>query len=133
MAHFAKLDENNQVIEVIVVINEVIIDEKGNESEELGISFCKQLFGEDTNWIQASYNGNIRKRYPAIGDTYNETLDAFIIPKPYSSWILNTETCDWEAPVPQPEVSQDQFAEWNEDNIEWVIIQKPDVFSFDTL
>lgn len=132
MAHFAKLDENNQVIEVIVVNNEVIIDENGNENEQLGIDFCKQLFGEDTNWVQASYNGNIRKRYPAIGDTYNETLDAFITPKPYPSWILSSDTCDWEAPISKPEVSQDQIFIWNENNEEWVIVRKSDLFSVET-
>jgi hypothetical protein len=117
MAHFVKLDENNQVIEVIVVNNEVIIDENGNENEELGVSFCKQLFGQDTTWIQASYNGNFRKRYPAFGDTYNEILDAFITPKPYPSWILNSDTCDWEAPIPKP---WDTYQyEWDESISNW--------------
>jgi hypothetical protein len=124
MAHFAKLDENKQVIEVIVINNEVIIDENGNENEKLGISFCKRLFGEDTNWIQASYNGSIRKRYPGIGDTYNETLDAFITPQLYPSWILSSDTCDWEAPIPKPEVSQDEIALWDESTISWKIVDK---------
>jgi hypothetical protein len=124
MSHFAKLDENNKVVEVIVVNNEVITDENGNENEQLGIDFCVQLFGNDTKWVQTSYNGTFRKRYPAFGDTYNEELDAFIIPKPYSSWILNSDTCDWEAPIPKPEVSQDQISVWNESNIEWKIINK---------
>lgn len=121
MAHFAKLDENNIVIEVIVINNEVITDENGNENEQLGIYFCKQLFGEDTKWVQASYNGNIRKRYPAYGDTYNEELDAFITPKPYPSWILNSETCDWEAPIPKPDINSDEVALWNEETLEWII------------
>jgi hypothetical protein len=125
MAHFVKLDENNQVIEVVVVNNEIIIDENGHENEELGISFCKQLFGEDTSWIQASYNGSIRKRYPAIGDTYNEILDAFITPQPYPSWILSSDTRDWEAPIPKPEVPEGEIAFWSESTLSWKIVDKP--------
>lgn len=121
MAHFAKLDENNIVIEVIVVNNEVITDENGNENEQLGIDFCKQLFGEDTKWVQASYNGSFRKRYPAFEDTYNEELDAFITPKPYPSWILNSETRDWEAPIPKPDVNSDEVVLWKEETLEWII------------
>lgn len=121
MAHFAKLDENNIVIEVIVVNNEVITDENGNENEQLGIDFCKQIFGEDTKWVQASYNGTFRKRYPAFEDTYNEELDAFITPKPYPSWILNSETLDWEAPIPKPYVNSDEFVLWKEETLEWII------------
>lgn len=124
MAHFAKLDENNIVTEVIVVNNEVITDTNGNEVEQLGIDFCKQLFGENNEWIQASYNGTFRKRYPAFGDAYNEELDAFITPKPYPSWILNSETCDWEAPIPKPEVPEGKIAVWSESTLSWKIVDK---------
>ena len=124
MAHFVKLNENNTVVEVIVVNNEVITDENGTENEQLGIDFCKQLFGEDTKWIQASYNGNFRKRYPGLGDTYNQDLDAFIAPSPYPSWILNSETCDWESPIPKPDVSENQVALWSEETQEWVAVDK---------
>lgn len=77
MAHFAKLDKNNIVTEVIVVNNEVITDENGNENEQLGIDFCKQLFGTDTKWVQTSYNGSFRERYAGIGMYYDEVEDTF--------------------------------------------------------
>jgi hypothetical protein len=128
MTHFAKLDENNIVTEVIVVNNEVITDENGNENEQLGIDFCKQLFGEETKWVQASYNGNFRKKYPAIGDTYNQDLNAFIIPKLYPTWVLNLETCDWEPPIPKPDVSENQVALWNEENQQWVVVDKETLY-----
>lgn len=78
MAHFAKLDENNKVIEVIVVSNNNILDENGNENEEIGIQFCRKIQGEDTNWKQTSYNGRIRGRYAGIGMFYDETIDEFV-------------------------------------------------------
>lgn len=79
MAHFAQLDENNKVIQVIVVANENTADEKGVEKEEIGIAFCKSLFGENTKWVQTSYNGKTRGGYAAIGDTYDEKNDVFIL------------------------------------------------------
>lgn len=79
MAHFAKLDKNNKVIEVIVVSNADILDENGEESEEIGIKFCKTIQGEDTDWKQTSYNGSIRGRYAGIGMYYDETVDEFIV------------------------------------------------------
>ena len=118
MAHFAQLDENNNVIQVIVVGNPDCLDENGVESEQIGISFCKSLIPRrETRWIQTSYNGNIRNKYAAIGDIYDETLDAFIPPKPYSSWILNTETLDWESPVPRPDDENEYI--WNEETQSW--------------
>ena len=78
MAHFAKLDENNKVIEVIVVSNDNILDENGKENEEIGIQFCKKIQGENTKWKQTSYNGNIRGRYAGIGMFYDEMIDEFV-------------------------------------------------------
>jgi hypothetical protein len=78
MAHFAKLDENNKVIEVIVVSNDDILDENGEENEEIGIEFCKMIQGSNTNWKQTSYNGNFRGRYAGIGMYYDEINDEFI-------------------------------------------------------
>lgn len=78
MAHFAKLDENNVVIETIVVANEDILDENGNESEEIGIAFCRKLHGENTNWKQTSYNCSFRKIFAGPGCTYDSTLDEFL-------------------------------------------------------
>lgn len=81
MAHFARI-ENGIVSQVIVVNNEVLFDENGKESEVIGIEFCRSLFGKDTDWVQTSYNGNFRGKFAGIGDIYDETLDAFIPPKP---------------------------------------------------
>lgn len=78
MAHFAELDKNNRVLRVIVVNNSDILDENENESEAIGIAFCKDLVGKDTNWVQTSYNGTFRKRYAAIGLKYDVELDEFV-------------------------------------------------------
>lgn len=78
MAHFAKLDENNKVIEVIVIMNQDILDEQGNESEEVGIKFCKMLHGEDTVWKQTSYNNSFRGKFAGVGMYYDTTADKFI-------------------------------------------------------
>ena len=95
MAHFAELDENSVVLRVVVVSNEMLL-ENGQESEAKGIAFCKQLFGEDTNWIQTSYNGSLRKNYAGIGYTYDANRDAFIDQKPEGDgWMLDEDLCIW--------------------------------------
>jgi hypothetical protein len=124
MAHFAELDENNVVLRVIVVSNEDTHDVNGIENEELGIAFCRRLFGVDTNWKQTSYNNSIRFRYAGIGYTYDQALDAFIPPKPYPSWILDPAVADWKAPVPMPELTPAEIAAgyyytWDEANQNW--------------
>ena len=101
MAHFAKI-ENSVVANVIVVNNTVLQDDDGVEVESLGIAFCKKLFGDDTEWVQTSYNNNFRKRYAGIGYTYDSEKDMFIPPKPYPSWSLDSEG-DWQAPVAKPD------------------------------
>lgn len=116
MAHFAQLDDNNVVTQVIVVANEELIFE-GVENETQGVIFCRSLFGNDTKWVQTSYNGNIRKRYAGIGYTYDADKDAFIAPKPYPSWTLN-ENAEWQAPVAMPEDGK-AYA-WFEPNQEWI-------------
>ena len=121
MAHFAQLDDNNVVTQVIVVANdELLLD--GVESEDKGVIFCKSLFGQDTKWKQTSYNGNIRKNYAGIGYDYDASRDAFIAPQPYPSWILNEETCRWDAPVPYPTVDPEnpKFYSWDEATTSWV-------------
>jgi len=121
MAHFAQLDENNIVINVIVIHNNELLDENGNESEEKGIRFCKDHYGEETRWVQTSYNNTFRKWYAGIGWSYNQELDAFIEPQPFSSWTLNEELCIWEAPIPIPEDHMDgKIYHWDEDIKEWV-------------
>ena len=101
MAHFAEIDNNNIVTRVLV-FNDTYTD-----------SDCTALLGG--NWIQTSYNNNIRKNYAGIGYTYDSNLDAFIAPKPFNSWILDTETCKWEAPIEKPE--GDYI--WNEIDLSW--------------
>ena len=131
MAHFAKLDENNIVTQVIVVANEDTTDTNGVEVEEIGVAFCKKLLGAETNWKQTSYNGNFRVRYAGISYTYNEELNAFIAPKPFESWVLVEETADWESPVgPAPELTEAQvesrsFYKWDEENLAWVLETPP--------
>ena len=118
MAHFAQIDYENKVLHVSVVRNEDILDEQGNESEEVGIRFLKSIFGENTRWIQTSYNNNFRFRYAGIGMVYNVEHDVFLLPQPYPSWILNTENYEWEAPIPKPQDDNVNY-EWDEENGKW--------------
>lgn len=120
MAHMAQLDENNKVLQVIVVANEELM-ENDVESENKGIAFCKTLLGANTNWVQTSYNANFRKNYAGIGFTYDEVRDAFIPQKPFNSWILNEDTCLWEAPTPYP--SGDGIYQWVEDDLNWQLVE----------
>lgn len=117
MAHFAQLDENNVVTQVIVVANEELLLD-GVENETKGVIFCKSLFGEDTKWVQTSYNATIRKNYAGIGFTYDQDLDAFIAPKPFDSWVLDEETAQWEAPTPYPTDGKHYY--WSEDDLTWL-------------
>ena len=119
MAHFAQLDENNVVTQVIVIHNNELLD-NGVESEAKGIAFCQSLF-PGTNWKQTSYNANTRKNYAGIGFTYDAGRDAFIPPKPYPSWVLNEATCRWDAPVPMPD--DGKLYRWDEETLSWVEIQ----------
>ena len=116
MAHFAEIDENNKVLQVIVVNNNELIDENGNESETKGIIFCKNIFGENTNWVQTSYTSRQRKNYAGIGYIYDSNRDAFISPKPFNSWILDEDSCQWMPPIPRP---SEGIYDWNEDSQSW--------------
>ena len=102
MAHFAKLDKNNTVTNVIVSEQGFI------NSGRVGDSFL---------WIQTSYNGNFRKNYACVGYTYDETRDAFYAPQPYPSWTLNETTCHWECPEPYPD--DGEMYTWNEETLTW--------------
>ena len=121
MAHFAKIDENNIVTQVIVVANEDTTDTNGVEVEEIGVAFCKKLLGAETNWKQTSYNNNFRVRYAGIGYSFSEELNAFIPPSPFPSWILVEETADWVSPLgAAPTLTEEQitsrsFYRWNEE------------------
>jgi len=129
MAHFAKINSSNIVVEVIVVNNnELLVD--GTESEAQGINFLNNTYKVDNvNWKQTSYNTHfgvhseggtpLRKNYAGIGYTYDASKDAFIPPKPYASWTLNNDTCNWVSPVSYPDDGEKYI--WNEDDTNWVL------------
>ena len=116
MAHFAQIDENNTVIQVIVVEQDVI---------DTG------LFGTPSSWVQTSYNTHggqhllggtpLRKNYAGIGYTYDTTKDAFIAPQPFPSWVLDEDTCQWQAPVAMP--TDDKIYNWDEATTSWVEVE----------
>ena len=119
MAHFAKLGKGNIVERVEVVSNDIAT------TEQAGIDFLRNLYKDQNGqWFQTSYNNNIRKNYAGIGYKYDQTRDAFISPKPHNSWTLNETTCLWEAPIPKPELTQEQidnnnYYKWNEETQSW--------------
>lgn len=148
MAHFAQLDSNNYVIAVHVVSNNDITDENGQESEEKGIAFLKEIHGQDTNWKQTSYNTrhgvhyqfdgvtpsgdqskSFRKNYAFVGGKYDPELDAFIPIKPahFPSFVVDPTIADWVTPVPIPadhfkftgDVNKMYF--WNEATLSWIL------------
>jgi len=138
MAHFAKLDENNIVTQVIVVDNVDVRDpHTGLEDEVLGIAFCKKLLGG--NWKQTSYNGNMRRRYAGIGYSYIPSLDVFVEPKPFPSWTLDNDTVEWVSPLgaapalTDEEVASSSYYRWDEDAYQednttgWVLVETPEV------
>jgi hypothetical protein len=111
MAHFAEIDENGVVLQVLVV---------PDAQEHRGHEFLSDDLGLGGTWVQTSYNARIRKNYAGIGMIYDNTRDAFIAPQPYASWILNEETCRWEAPVAYPE--DGLMYAWNEETTDWEAI-----------
>jgi hypothetical protein len=130
MAHFAEIDSNNKVIQVVVV---------GDAADEV---FCQQLFNSNNRWLKTSYNTHagqhrdggvpFRKNFAGIGYTYDEELDAFIPPRAiesWTSWVLNEETCQWEAPIPKPPELPwgiiNKSVQWNESLLQWVVIDDP--------
>ena len=128
MASFAKIGLNNKVIEIQTVVNEVLHDANGVEQEVNGIDFLTKLTGWSI-WKQTSYNTRggehilggtpFRKNHASVGYTYDEDKDAFIPPKPYSSWTLNETSCLWEAPINKPD--DDNRYIWNESTQTWDI------------
>ena len=116
MAHFAEVDENDIVLRVLVV---------GNDQEHRGQEFLADDLGLGGTWVQTSYNGNMRKNYAGIGMTFDRVRDAFIPEQPYASWVLNEETCLWDAPTPMPVVEGKMF-EWVEADLNWQEIATPE-------
>jgi hypothetical protein len=123
MAHFAKLDVNNVVLEITVINNIEMLAADGSESETMGVAFLIRWSGGYSNWKQTSYNGKIRKNYAGIGYIYDAARDAFIAPQPFASWVLNEETCQWDAPVAMP--TDGQRYSWDEETLSWVAIPTP--------
>ncbi len=119
MAHFAKLDENNVVLEVHVVHNNELLDENGIEQEQKGIDFLINWSNGYLAWKQTSYNGSFRKNYAGIGYTYRADIDAFVPPKPFPSWLLNVDA-QWEPPVAMPQ--DGKIYSWDESTTSWVEI-----------
>ena len=121
MASFAKIGSGNIVEQVVAVSNEVAT------TEQAGVEFLQNLYNDTATWKQTSYNtyGGVhaldgtpfRKNFAGVGYTYDETKNAFIAPKPYASWVLDDDTCLWEAPVAYPD--DDKEYEWNEDTTSW--------------
>jgi hypothetical protein len=114
MAHFAKLGVGNIIERVEVVSNDIATD------EQTGVDFLNNLYGTRDTWKQTSYNGNIRKNFAGIGYKYDQTRDAFIPPKPFNSWVLDEDTCLWEAPVAYPD--DGQAYTWNETDQQWDLV-----------
>ena len=118
MAHFAQLDDNNVVTQVIVVGNSDTADVNGVESENIGVAFCQSLLGADTNWKQTSYNGNMRGNYAGIGMKYMTgvatlgvgSTDVFMPEQPYASWTIDTAVANWKAPLTEPTLTDEQRA-----------------------
>jgi len=125
MAHFAKINAQNTILDVVVINNSDINNLPFPQSEPVGIAFCRSLFGEDTNWLQTSYNGNFRRQYAALEGFYYPPLDVFVGPCPYPSWLFQTSDATWQAPVPIPYVPANYIAVWNEDYLEWDVILNP--------
>ena len=137
MASFAKLNSENIVTTVESVVNEVLKDSNGVEQETIGIQFLKTLYNEPNSvWVQTSYNTHggvhsnggtpLRKNHAGIGYTYDSQRDAFIPPKPYNSWILNENTCQWEAPIPYP-IDGPMYV-WNEETKNWDLLDNSELF-----
>lgn len=124
MAHFAEIGLDNRVLRVIVVHNNELLDENGVGQEAKGAEFCRNLFGG--TWVQTSYNATIRKNYAGEGFTYDTKRDAFIPPKPFPSWVLDENTCQWTSPVPYPTDTgtpeNPKRYTWNEESTSWVLV-----------
>lgn len=102
MSHFAEVIDG--IVQRVIVAEQDFID--------------SGAVGDPANWVQTSYNNNIRKNFAGIGYSYDQVRDAFIAPKPFNSWVLDEQTCRWEAPVPMP--SDGKFYIWNEDQLQWI-------------
>jgi hypothetical protein len=120
MAHFAKLDENNVVVDVIKVDNIDTGELDFPESETMGRVYLASIVKLPGKWYQTSYNNNFRKRFARIGHLYNKDIDAFIAPQPFPSWTLDAGLADWVPPVAHPTtVSSGMECYWDEASTTW--------------
>jgi len=122
MAHFAQIDENNIVQQILVV---------PDDQQHRGNDYLSIDLGLGGQWIQTSYNGNIRKMFAGLGYSYNSELDIFLPPKPFDSWVLNETLGQWDPPVERPEVEEGMVAIWNEESINWNIEELPRIEDYD--
>jgi hypothetical protein len=111
MAHFAQIDENNVVVQVLVV---------PDEQQHRGQEYMSDDLMLGGRWVQTSYNSNIRGMYAGVGYIFNEELDIFLPPQPYPSWVINTEFGYWESPIPRPTEIEGKVHIWDEDTLQWV-------------
>jgi len=128
MAHYAEIDALQRVIRVLVVDDADTKGKEGNEADSIGMKYLNDAFGG--TWLRTSYNTHegvhslggtpFRKNYAGIGYTYDQTRDAFIPPKPFPSWLLNGDTCLWDAPTPRPEDGKSRWMySWDEETLSW--------------
>lgn len=115
MAHYAELNDKNQVIRVVVIPNEV------EPTEQHGIEYCKKICGGQ-HWKKTSYNGSIRRHFAGYMFTYDWVRDAFIPPRPHASWQFDEQTCNWSAPKPYPNDGKMYY--WDELSLNWILLQK---------
>ena len=139
MAHFAKISEEKEVITVLVINNEDVQNEQGEEVESIGQNFCQKTYNWPANlWIQCSYNTKqgvhqlggtpFRGNYAGIGYSYDAENDVFLPPKPFDSWVKTDDNCNWKAPVDEPTTTLEEHQAgkryvWNEDTTSWDVIQ----------
>lgn len=120
MSHWAEIKE----IDGELIVQRVLV---GKNTGDEGEAYVNALGGR---WIKTSYNGNIRKNFAGPGFKYSEELDAFIPPKPFTSWVLNEETCLWDAPTERP--NDGKVYLWNEDTTSWEEFVAPEPTSDDS-
>lgn len=122
MAHFAKMDHNNVVLDVVVVNNATLDNLPFPESEPVGVQFLHELYQNNDTWLQTSYNNSFRGNYAGIGYEYWSDIDQFVPPQPYPSWIYDPATAQWEAPVPKPyPVPKGYIYVWDEATQSWIL------------
>lgn len=120
MAHFALLDDDARVLDVLVVQDEDIQNLPFPESEPVGQAYLNAVYAQTRVWKQTSYSCAFRKNFACIGGTYSAEYDAFVSVSPFPDWVLNPQTCQWEAPVPYP--ADGQIYYWNSQNSSWDVL-----------